>query len=118
MGYAISIVEQAGFPSSAKWIEALQNGVVYAYVAILLSKLSNLRSLRLDYSFVWQSGFPGLMLKHALFSATHKGTLSQFTKLEVVDYGSNVPEADEWHMRGYHIPGNGFPACDPEQFMA
>lgn len=111
--YAVRIVEEARFPDPGKWIETLRAGDAYAYTAIFLSQLAELRSLRLDHSFVWQSGFPGLMMRHALFSAP-EGVLARFEKLEVVDYGSNVPplEAEDFESLG------DFPACDPEQFMA
>lgn len=113
-----SIVDKAQFPEASKWIEALQKGNSYAYVTILLSQLHNLQSLRLDYSFVWKSGFPGLMLKHALFSAP-KGILSSFNSLTTIDYGSNVPLSEEFDpIFNIFDKLNGYPPCDPNQFMA
>lgn len=89
---------------SPKVENAIKNGNAYALVTILLSQLHKLESLRLDYSFVWQSGFPGLVLKHALFSAPN-GTKSKSSHLVIVDYGSNVPlsEADDdlYYPKGY-----------------
>ncbi|OJJ37793.1 hypothetical protein ASPWEDRAFT_39531 [Aspergillus wentii DTO 134E9] len=113
-----SIVDKGQFPEASKWNEALQNGNSYAYVTILLSQLHNLQSLRLDYSFVWQSGFPGLMLKHALFSAP-KGVLPSFDSLTTIDYGSNVPLSEEFepYLNSFDKL-HGYPPCDPNQFMA
>jgi hypothetical protein len=111
---AKDIVNKAQFPSPEKWIHALENGDPYAFVAILLSQLHNLRSLELDYTFVWQSGFPGLMMRHALLSAP-QNTLSSFTKLSVVEYGMNVPQSRIFHELGAPFI-DAFPPCDPEQF--
>lgn len=72
---AKDIITKAQFPSLANWIYALENGDPYAFVAVLLSQLHNLQSLQLDYTFVWQSGFSGLMMRHALLSAP-KNSLS------------------------------------------
>lgn len=116
MEHAVHVVELARFPSPSKWTDALKDGDPYAYGAILLSQLPNLRTLRLDYSFIWQSGFPGLMLKHALFSAP-EGTLPRFTDLQVADYGSNAPPAEPFDMDDA-LPTHGFPPCDPDQSIA
>ncbi|KAJ5594250.1 uncharacterized protein N7459_000458 [Penicillium hispanicum] len=115
--HAQTIVQTTGFPDADSWVHALQDGDPYALVSILLSQLHNLRSLRLDYSFVWQSGFPGLMLRHALFSSS-QSSLSRFHSLTEVDYGGNVrrdmisggpPEIHE---------EPGYPQCNPAQFPA
>lgn len=113
---AKDIVVRAQFPLSEKWIQALELGDPYAFVAILLSQLHNLRSLRLDYTFVWQSGFPGLMLRHALLSAP-PNTLSHFSELSLVEYGLNVPcgRESQGNPSGCIYP-KPFPICDPEQF--
>ena len=112
------IVDKAQFPEASNWKEVLQKGNSYAYVTILLSQLYNLQSLRLDYSFVWKSGFPGLMLKHALFSAP-KGILSSFSSLTTIDYGSNVPLSEEFDpIFNTFDKLDGYPPCDPNQFMA
>ncbi|KAL4807649.1 hypothetical protein BDV18DRAFT_106614 [Aspergillus unguis] len=112
--HAQAIIESARFPDADTWKLALESGNPYAFVSVFLSQLENLQSLRLDYSFVWQSGFPGLMLRHALSSST----LSHFQSLTDVDYGANIcrdrisfgiPEI-------YNDPG--YPECNPEQFAA
>ncbi|KAL4889136.1 hypothetical protein BDV59DRAFT_187268 [Aspergillus ambiguus] len=114
--HAQAIVKSARFPDADTWNLALESGNPYAFVSILLSQLDNLHSLRLDYSFVWQTGFPGLMLRHALSSS--KSSLSQFSLLTDVDYGGNIrrdtisgglPEIHE---------EPGYPQCNPEQFPA
>ena len=112
-----AIVARAKFPDSGKWNRALQDCDPYALVAILLSQCHNLRSLQLDYSFVWKSGFPGLMLRHALFSAP-EGVLSTFNRLTTVDYGSNVRQSELLEEIEDFDSAPGYPACDPDQFMA
>lgn len=113
---AQAIIDEARFPNAAMWKKALHNGNAYAFVAILLSQLHNLCALRLDFTFVWKSGFPGLMLKHALFTAP-KGRLSTFECLAFVDYGSNVPiSPDSEYVDGGYVDGH--PSCEPGQFMA
>lgn len=111
---AKDIITKAQFPSLANWIYALENGDPYAFVAVLLSQLHNLQSLQLDYTFVWQFGFPGLMMRHALLSAP-ENSLSRFAELSIVEYGMNVPQSREFHELGARFI-DAFPPCDPEQF--
>lgn len=111
---AKEIITKAEFPSQTKWIDAIEHGDPYAFVAILLSQLHNLRSLQLDYTFVWQSGFPGLMIRHALLSAP-ENTLSRFAELSIVEYGMNVPQSRVFHELGAKFI-DAFPSCDQEQF--
>ena len=114
---AQEIVTNAAFPDTAKWTQALHNGNAYALVAVLLSQLHNLQSVQLDYSFVWQGGFPGLMLKHALFSAP-ENSLSKFGSLTVADYGGNVTGPEFIDFNALDFEPHGLPDCDPDQFMA
>ena len=114
---AQEIVTNAAFPDTAKWTQALHNGNAYALVAVLLSQLHNLQSVQLDYSFVWQGGFPGLMLKHALFSAP-ENSLSKFGSLTVADYGGNVTGPEFMDFNALDFEPHGLPDCDPDQFMA
>jgi len=113
---AKQIVSRAQFPEPERWIQALDQGDPYAFVAITVSQLHNLRSLRLDYTFVWQSGFPGLMIRHALLSAP-PNTLSKFTELSLVEYGLNVPcsRVSQGNPSDCIYP-EAFPSCDPDQF--
>ena len=114
---AQDLIKEAEFPESSKWTDALQDGNAYAFAAILLSQLRNLANLQLDYSFVWKAGFPGLMLKHALFTAP-EGLLSKFEYLTTVDYGSNVPLSEECDPMFNSWDIDGYPPCEPKQFMA
>lgn len=117
---AQGLVHDARFPDPEKWKSALEDGDPHAFVSILLSCLHNIRSLRLDYMFVWRSGFPGLMLKHALFYFPEGATspLPRFQYLEEVDYGGNarIMEPIEEDVDFDTIAG--YPDCEPEQFMA
>ncbi|KAJ5185873.1 hypothetical protein N7491_006257 [Penicillium cf. griseofulvum] len=111
---AKNIIIKAQFPSPEKWIYALEHGDPYAFVAVLLSQLHNLRSLQLDYTFVWQTGFPGLMMRHALLTAP-ENTLSRFSDLSVVEYGLNVPGPRLFNETRWNFI-DAFPICNPEQF--
>ncbi|KAJ5642746.1 hypothetical protein N7490_006746 [Penicillium lividum] len=102
------------FPDVNTWTHALENGNPYAFVSILLSKLHYLQSLSLDYSFVWQCGFPGLMLRHALSSKQ----LSQFDLLTNVDYGANVRRDEMSFGEPLIYEEPGYPECNPDQFPA
>lgn len=115
---AQGVIKKAEFPEEAarKWNSAIQDGNAYALVAILFSQRHNLVSLELDYTFVWQSGFPGLMLRHALFSAPN-GTMSESAHLSTIDYGSNVPLSEEEEPLHEYYP-EGYPSCNRSQFMA
>ncbi|KAJ5084251.1 hypothetical protein NUU61_008830 [Penicillium alfredii] len=116
--HAQVIVESSGFPDTNTWALALKRGNPYAFVSILLSQLHNLHSLQLDFSFVWQSGFPGLMLRHALLSSSSKSSLSRFNSLTDVDYGANVPCDQQSFGYPEIYQDRGYPQCNPEQFPA
>ena len=116
MKWAIAIIEHAKFPDAQIWIQELKNGNPYAYVSVLLSQLHNLGSLYLDYSFVWQSGFPGLMLHHAVFSQ-EETSFSRFNFLSTVDYGGNVRRATIVEDVNENLEEEGYPSCNPRQFL-
>ncbi|CAI7581222.1 unnamed protein product [Penicillium glandicola] len=111
---AKNIISEAQFPSLEMWIHALEHGDPYAFVAVLVSQLHNLRSLQLDYTFVWQSGFPGLMMRHALLSAP-ENILSRFSELSVVEYGLNVPGSRILNETIWDFT-DPFPICNLAQF--
>ncbi|PLN82876.1 hypothetical protein BDW42DRAFT_165842 [Aspergillus taichungensis] len=120
---AQDLVDDALFPDAGKWKQALRDGDPHAFASILLSRLHNLRSLRLDYKFVWMSGLPGLMLKHALnpttpASAGGTASLPTFQFLETVDYGSNARIAQRIEEEFELDTIEGYPDCEPEQFKA
>lgn len=116
LSHAESIVRGSKLPDADTWTLALKNWNPYAFASIFISQLHNLKSLRLDYSFVWKSGFPGLMLRHALFSS--ESSLSKFALLEEVDYGANIRRDQQsfGHPEIYEDPG--YPECNPDQFPA
>ncbi|CAG8890574.1 unnamed protein product [Penicillium egyptiacum] len=90
--WARKVVREAQYPKlDAKWLPGLSDGDPYVYATLLVSQLHNLRSLRLDFSFVLEGGFPGEMLHHSLFGNAPPGAISRFSKLEMADYGSNLP---------------------------
>ncbi|OQE42388.1 hypothetical protein PENCOP_c004G01403 [Penicillium coprophilum] len=91
--WARKIVRDAKFPANldTKLIQRINDGDAYVYATLLISQLHNLRSLRLDFSFILEGGFPGEVLHHSLFGNAPPGVLTQFSKLEMADYGSNLP---------------------------
>ena len=112
---AKKLVSTAQFPSSRDWLVGIEDGDPYALVALFLSQLGNLRTLRLDFTFVWQSGWPGRMLNHAL-SPTQHG-LSRFPRLTDVEYGVNAPETPFFGDEVYDYM-DGLPNCNPDQFRS
>ncbi|KAJ5716031.1 uncharacterized protein N7483_013212 [Penicillium malachiteum] len=114
---AQTIVKTAHFPDAETWIGTLESGNPYSFVFILLSQLLNLQSLRLDYSFVWQSGLPGLMLQHAL-SSSSSPLLSKFRLLRDVDYGGNIRRDKLSDGPDVIDDEPGYPQCNPQQFPA
>lgn len=86
---AIGVIKRAGFTDAEEWINALKKGNFFAFAAILISQLANIKTLHLDFSFVWLDGFPGRMMKHVVFSQNKE--LPTFSSLQEVDYGGNVP---------------------------
>jgi hypothetical protein len=91
--WARILLRGAKYPPKVEkeWVHLLAEGDAYAYATVLLSLSHNLRSLRLDFAFITERGLPGQMLHHSLFGNAPTGVLTKFTKLEMVDYGGNVP---------------------------
>ncbi|KAE8135969.1 hypothetical protein BDV38DRAFT_284444 [Aspergillus pseudotamarii] len=112
---SIEIVHRAQFPNPDTWHLPIQGGNIYCFAAIFISQLPNIKSIRLDYSLVWWDGFTGIMLKQALLSPN--GILSTFQHLETVDYGANVPIAENEDMYSNKYP-DSYPPYNPDQFMA
>ncbi|RHZ54700.1 hypothetical protein CDV55_101676 [Aspergillus turcosus] len=90
---AIEFVRQIGLFDPDAYAGFLREGNHYAYAAVLIFQLHNLRSLELDYTFTLSAGFPGLFLHHAL--RTSFEGISKFNRLEVLKYGGDVPQAEE-----------------------
>ncbi|OGM49486.1 hypothetical protein ABOM_001623 [Aspergillus bombycis] len=112
---AMDLVRRAGFSNLNHWHIAIYGGNIYALATVFLSQLPNIKSLRLDYSFVWWDGYPGVMLKQALLYPT--GVFSTFDRLETVEYGANVPIAEDERPDDDEVP-DGYPPYNPRQFMA
>lgn len=90
---AIDFVRQIGLFDPENFAGFLRQGNYYAYAAVLIFQLHNLRSLELDYTFTLIGGFPGLFLHYAL--RTSFEGISKFRRLEVLKYGGDVPQAEE-----------------------
>lgn len=92
------IIHRAQFPDADEWTQALYNGNTYVYVAVLLSQLPGIKSLQLDYSFVWIGGYPGRMVKHCLLARKNGLVSNTFVALQLLDYGGNVPPPEQFAM--------------------
>lgn len=119
--YAKNIVARAQFSYPETWVDSIERGDPYAFATLFVSQLHNLRSLRLDSSFVWMSGFPGLMMWHSMFpgASVPANTLSGFSKLELLEYGANYwpPYFDDQliELRKWEYPMR---PPNPDQFTA
>ncbi|ODM18875.1 hypothetical protein SI65_05492 [Aspergillus cristatus] len=102
------IIYLARFPpeEESEWVEFLEKGTFCVFIAVLVSQLHNVKTLRLDYSFIWFGGYPGRMVMHSLFSGRPDpaSTLSRFESLWLVDYGGNMPPT-EGDTLPIHEPG-------------
>lgn len=64
---AISVIQRARFTDAEEWADVLKKGNFFAFAAILISQLANINTLHLDFCFVWLDGFPGRMMRNAVF---------------------------------------------------
>lgn len=91
------IIHKVHFPDAEadEWIQALNNRDAYAYVAVLLSQLSDIETLQLDYSFVWMGGYPGRMVKHCLLAKNGSCRVASYTfdALQSVDLWWKCPSS-------------------------
>ncbi|ODM14830.1 hypothetical protein SI65_09824 [Aspergillus cristatus] len=91
---ATYIIQCAQFDDAEDWKEALEGADLYAFAAVFIAQLPNIKSLCLDYSFVWLGGYPERMVTHALHSPGL--ALPAFKSLQLIDYWRNVPSMEEW----------------------
>ncbi|GIJ90882.1 hypothetical protein Asppvi_009847 [Aspergillus pseudoviridinutans] len=75
-----------GFPQKDRWYTALSEGSVDAVIALILSQLENLETLKLALCLVDDSLFVGMVLKHLIMV---RGGGS-FSSLRCVKFGDNV----------------------------
>lgn len=88
---SVDIMERAGFPDNeaSDWICALQGGETEAFIAVLISQLPGLTSLRLDWEFAGRRGYPDM---------------SKFSCLRLVEYGGNVRQPIGYHAEPIYEP--------------
>lgn len=87
-GLSIGLVEQIKVPRSNEWIQGLRDGAMGAYVAVLLSQLTNLTYLEIGPNFGRNTRFLGIFLRSALCETSDSG-LPAFRHLREVRY--NLP---------------------------
>ncbi|KAK3935293.1 hypothetical protein QBC46DRAFT_422900 [Diplogelasinospora grovesii] len=80
----VAFVRNIKLPCRDFWIKELRSGTVDAFVALLLSRLSNLTFLRLEPNFWQESRFIGLMLRSALCAESADYELPKFEHLRAV----------------------------------
>ncbi|KAH2367883.1 hypothetical protein V6Z93_001545 [Aspergillus fumigatus] len=90
---AIQFVSQIGLFDTVGYAALLYQGDYYAYAAVLMFQLHNLRVLELDYTYTLVGGYPGLFLQIALRSSFEG--ISRFNRLEKLKYGGDVPQAEK-----------------------
>jgi hypothetical protein len=83
----ISFIERMKVPYGSIWIEELHRGTMDAFVAILLSQLSNLTCLRVESNFGKESRFVGMVLRSALCESVDRG-LPTFQRLQDVTFSA------------------------------
>jgi len=90
---ATDIIQCAQFDDAEDRKEALEGADLYAFAADFIAQLPNMKSLYLDYSFIWMGGYPERMVMHALHSPGL--ALPAFKFLQLLDYWRNVPSMEE-----------------------
>ncbi|GIC87253.1 F-box protein [Aspergillus udagawae] len=87
---AMDLITTMGFPQKDRWYTALSESSVDAVIALVLSQLENLESLKLALCLVDGSAFVGMVLKH-LIMVRGEGS---FSSLRYVKFGDNVDGYD------------------------
>ncbi|KJK63938.1 F-box-like protein [Aspergillus parasiticus SU-1] len=77
-------IERLHIPYAEEWIQELRAGTVDAFLALLLSRLPNLRCLYLGVNFARESRIMGMMLRSALCQERQDARLPSFTHLQDV----------------------------------
>lgn len=91
----ITIIRDINSPFRELWIQELENGVMDAFVTLLLSLAPNITHLRLTGVFARKNGLLGMMVK-ASVCHTSDCKLPQFQHLQKVDFG---PQLDPFRSR-------------------
>lgn len=89
------------------WHRSIAARNVYAMVALLLPFLYNLRSLKLDYTFLVNGGLPGMILERLISGENIYSAELQnnFDHLKEIDYGTNALQNKLPHLRDKtHVP--------------
>lgn len=81
-----SLIRSLNISSEGLWLEALRQGEVDVFIALLLSQTPNLRHLRLDSDFQRETGFVG-----SLFKAMPQEP--RFETLDHIDFSSDIRNA-------------------------
>lgn len=79
-------VHEVQLPSETLWITELEIGNVDVFVALVLSQLCNLRTLKLGVDFHVDTPFLALLFKRALFSSPPPAGFSTFVDLQHVHF--------------------------------
>ncbi|KAE8410470.1 hypothetical protein BDV36DRAFT_289569 [Aspergillus pseudocaelatus] len=80
----VKCIERLHIPYTEEWIQELRAETVDAFLALLLSRLPNLRCLYLGVHFARESCIMGMMLRSALCQEPQDDRLPSFTHLQDV----------------------------------
>ena len=101
----IAFIKKFNVPYEDLWIQKLQWGEMDAFIALLLSQLSNLRYLHLDCNFAKVSRIVGMVLRSALCEPVDRG-LSTFQRLRDISFSirSGLFRKDEVYTMADVLP--------------
>jgi hypothetical protein len=86
---AIAAIESIDVPYREFWVQELRSGTMEAYIALLLSRLPELKEFSIDSNFVKGDQLAGLMLRSALGEAVHTD-LPKFQHVQEVTWSSSM----------------------------
>lgn len=88
---AMTLVSKMGLPQKDRWHTALREGCVDAVIALILSQLSNLETLKLAMCLVDESVFVGMVMTHLIMG---RGEAYFFNRLRYIKFAENVQAYD------------------------
>ncbi|GLA60408.1 hypothetical protein AtubIFM54640_000859 [Aspergillus tubingensis] len=91
------------------WHRSIAARNVYAMVALLLPFLYNLRSLKLDYTFLVNGGLPGVIFERLTsgYNICSAELRNNFDHLKEIDYGTNALQNNLPRLRdNTHVPSH------------
>ncbi|KAH6990174.1 hypothetical protein EDB80DRAFT_729633 [Ilyonectria destructans] len=85
LGEIVQYIKGTGVPYEDLWIRGLLSNKLDAYLAVLVSRLSNLTSLRVDTIWARETRILGMVFRSALFQSSNHG-FSTFRHLQELSF--------------------------------